>query len=371
MSILETRQRMREAPGEPTPPRVGPTGAEPEPKFELTTSRQFESWLIEQHINLAFTTYQVGKLFFLGIGPARRLSVFNRTLERCMGLAYGDGALWVATLYQVLKLVDVGGRQHLESSYDSLFVPQLSYYTGDVDAHDLAVTPDGKVLFVNTLFSCVATVSEIHSFKSIWKPPFIDRLVAEDRCHLSGLALDKGALRYVTAAAESNVAEGWKDYRANGGIVIDCQSGEIVGRGLSMPHSPRLHKGRLYLLNSGTGHFGALDPTTGEFEAIAFCPGYLRGLNIVGNFAIIGLSKPRNNKTFTGLALDDNLKKHGIEARCGIYVVDLISGDIVHWARFEGLVSELYDVAVLPGRGNTAAVGFRSDEIRRVISIED
>ena len=276
-----------------------------------------------------------------------------------MGLAFGDGALWVATLYQVLKLVDVGDRQHLDGNYDSLFVPQVSYYTGDVDAHDLAVAPDGKVLFVNTLFSCVAKVSETHSFKSIWKPPFIDRLAAEDRCHLIGLALDNGALRYVTAVAESNVADGWRDYRAKGGIVIDCQSGEIVGRGLSMPHSPRLHKGKLYLLNSGTGHFGTLDPTTGEFEAIAFCPGYLRGLNIVGNFAIIGLSKPRNNKTFTGLALDDNLKKHGIGARFGIYVIDLISGDIVHWARIEGFVSELYDVAVLPSRGNTAAVGFK------------
>ena len=336
-----------------------------------TTSRQFESWLTEQQISLAFTTYQVGKLFFLGIGPARRLSVFNRTFERCMGLAYGDGALWVATLYQVLKLVDGGDRQHPDGNYDFMFVPQVSYYTGDVDAHDLAIAPDGKVLFVNTLFSCVATVSETNSFKSIWQPPFIDRLAAEDRCHLNGLALDNGTLRYVTAVAESNVADGWRDYRARGGIVIDCQSSEIVGRGLSMPHSPRLHKGKLYLLNSGTGHFGTLDPTTGEFEAIAFCPGYLRGLNIVGNFAIIGLSKPRNNKTFTGLALDDNLKKHGIEARCGIYVIDLISGDIVHWARIEGLVSELYDVAVLPGRGNTAAVGFKGDEIRRVISIED
>lgn len=357
--------------GEQAPPRATTTAAKPQSKFELTTSRQFEFWLTEQRINLAFTTYQTGKLFFLGIAPTRRLSVFHRTLGRCMGLAYGDGRLWVAILHHVLKLVDVGGRQRLEGNYDSLFVPRVSRYTGDVDAHDLAVAPDGKVLFVNTLFSCVATVSETHSFKLVWKPPFIDRLAAEDRCHLNGLALDNGTLRYATAAVESNVAGGWRDYRAKGGIVIDCQSGEIAGRGLSMPHSPRFHKGRLYLLNSGTGHFGTLDPVTGEFEAITFCPGYLRGLNIVGNFAIICLSKPRNHGTFRGLPLGDNLKKHGIEARCGIYVVDLISGDIVHWARSEGFVSELYDVAVLPDRVNTAAVGFRSDEIRRVISIED
>ena len=352
-------------------PEVTPqTAAEPEIKFELTTSRQFESWLAEQKINLAFTTYQVGKLFLVGIGPKGKLSIFNRTLERCMGLAYANGTLWVATLYQILKMVDVVGRQRVEGGYDSLFVPQVSYYTGDVDAHDLAITPDGKALFVNTLFSCICTVSETHSFKVLWKPPFIDRLAAEDRCHLNGLACHDGKLGYATAVAESNVADGWRDHRADGGIVIDCQSDEIVARGLSMPHSPRLYGSNVLLLNSGTGYFGWLDPAKGKFEPLAFCPGYLRGLDIVGNFAVIGLSKPRENRTFSGLELDDNLKKHKVDARCGIYVVDLKSGDIVHWARIEGIVTELYDVAVLPDRKNTAAVGFKTDEIRRVISIE-
>jgi uncharacterized protein (TIGR03032 family) len=351
-------------------PSAAQNQAEPEIKFELSTSRQFSSWLAQHKINLAFTTYQVGKLFFLGIGPEGKLSVFNRTLERCMGLAYANNTLWVATLYQILKLVDVVDRQKIEGGYDSLFVPQVSYYTGDVDAHDLAVMPDGQVLFVNTLFSCIATVSDSYSFKLVWKPAFIDRLAAEDRCHLNGLACDNGKLAYATAVAESNVADGWRDHRADGGIVIDCQSNEIIARGLSMPHSPRLHDGNLYLLDSGTGHFGRLDPAKDTFEPIAFCPGYLRGLDIVGNFAIIGLSKPRENKTFSGLALDDNLIKQKVEARCGLYVIDLTSGDIVHWARIEGLVSELYDVAVLPDRGNTAAVGFKSDEIRRVISID-
>ncbi len=344
--------------------------AEQEVKFELTTSRQFESWLAEQKINIAFTTYQVGKLFFIGLDPKGKLSIFNRTFERCMGLAYANGGLWVATLYQILKFVDVGGRQPIQGGYDSLFVPQVSYYTGDVDAHDLAVTPGGQLLFVNTLFSCICTVSEAYSFKVLWRPPFIDRLAAEDRCHLNGIACDGCKPSYATAVAESNIADGWRDNRTNGGIVIDCQSNEIVARGLSMPHSPRLHNGDLWMLNSGTGHFGRVDLAKGKFECLAFCPGYLRGLNISGNFAVIGLSKPRENKTFSGLELDDNLMDHKVDARCGIYIIDLSSGDIVHWARIEGLVTELYDVAVLPERKNTAAVGFRSDEIRRVISID-
>ena len=343
---------------------------ETDARFELTTSRQFESWLAEQKVNLAFTTYQAGKLFFLGIGPEGRLSVFNRTLERCMGLAYADDMLHVAGLYQIYTFVDAAREQKVDVGYDSVFVPQVSRFTGDVDAHDLAVGAEGEILFANTLFSCVAATSLTHSFRPVWKPPFIDRLAAEDRCHLNGLALADGKPKYVTAVGETNVADGWRDSRASGGIVMDCESDEIVATGFSMPHSPRWHNGSLWLHDSGSGCFGKLDVAAGKFESVAFCPGYLRGLDFVGDFAIVGVSKPRDNQTFSGLALDDNLAKNKVEARCGLYVVDLKTGDLVHWVRIEGVVQELYDVVVLPDRSNTAAIGFRSDEIRRVISIE-
>ncbi len=343
---------------------------ETEVKFDLSTSRQFESWLAEHNVSLAFTTYQAGKLFFLGSGPEGRLSVFNRTLERCMGMAYAKGALYISTLYQILKFVDAAKDQPAEGPYDSLFVPQMGFYTGDVDAHDLAVGAGGECFFANTLFSCIAETSQTHSFKPVWTPPFIDRLAAEDRCHLNGLALDAGTPRFATAVAETNVADGWRDHRADGGVVLDISSNNTVAGGLSMPHSPRIHGGRLWLHNSGTGHFGYIDPKSGTFEAVAFCPGYLRGLDFVGNFAVVGLSKPRHNRTFSGLALDDNLAKEKIDARCGLYVIDLATGDVVHWVRIEGLISELYDVAALPDRRNAAAIGFKSDEIRRIISIE-
>jgi uncharacterized protein (TIGR03032 family) len=140
--------------------------------------------------------------------------------------------------------------------------------------------------------------------------------------------------------------------------------------GLSMPHTPRVRDGSLWLHNSGTGYFGRVDLQSERFEPVAFCPGYLRGLDFVGNYAVVGLSKPRENKTFGGLALDDNLMQYKVGARCGLYVIDLQTGDVAHWARIEGVVSELYDVAVLPNRKNAGLVGFRSDEIRRVISIE-
>ncbi len=170
---------------------------------------------------------------------------------------------------------------------------------------------------------------------------------------------------------QSDVADGWRDRRQDGGCVIDVESGEITVSGLSMPHSPRLYRDKLWLLDSGTGFFGHVDTKAGSFEPMTFCPGYARGLAFIGDFAVVGLSRPRGNKTFSGLALDDNLASRDAEARCGLLVIDLRSGDIVHWVRIGGVVEELYDVVTLPGVTRPMALGFKTDEIRRTISIEE
>ncbi|MBL8386268.1 MAG: TIGR03032 family protein [Burkholderiales bacterium] len=346
-----------------------PGAAPAEPQFELSTSRQFPNFLAEQRLGIAFTTYQAGKVFLLGLKPDGRVSVFERTLERCMGMVAGPGTLHIATLYQIWRFCDVLAPGTLHEGHDALYAPRMSWVTGDLDVHDLGLLPDGRPVFANTLFSCVATVSDSDSFVPLWKPRFISRLAAEDRCHLNGLALEGGRPRYVTVVGRSDVADGWREHRAGGGCVIDIESGEVVAGGLSMPHSPRLHDGRLWLHNSGTGEFGWIDPQAGRFEPVTFCPGYLRGLAFVGNFALVGLSLSRENRTFSGLALDDALTQRGAEARCGLMVIDLKTGDAVHWVRLGGVVRELYDVVALPGVVRPSAIGFKADSIRRVITI--
>lgn len=338
------------------------------PAFDVTTSRQFPEWLAQQKASLAFTTYQAGKVFFIGLGPEGRLSFFERTFDRCMGL-YADGdALWMSTIYQLWRFKNTLEPGQAASGYDRLYVPRMAWTTGDLDIHDIALDKDGQVVFVNTLFSCLATVDEDHSFRPLWKPPFISKLAAEDRCHMNGLAMADGAPKWVTAISRSDAADGWRDRREDGGCVIDVESGEIAVTGLSMPHSPRVHNGKLWLLESGSGFFGTVDEKTGTFEPVTFCPGYLRGLSFIGDYAIAGLSLPRN-KTFSGLALDTNLAERDVEPRCGLVVIDLNTGDLVHWLRIEGIINELYDVVVLPGARRPSALGFRTDEIRRVLSV--
>src|SRR5262249_51773147 len=156
-----------------------------EPWIEVTSSRQFPVWLAEQRISLAFTTYQAGKLFLLGQQPDGRLAVFERTFNRCMGL-WGDGqTLWMSSLYQLWRFENVLAPGEQYNGHDRLYVPRVGYTTGDLDIHDLAVDGGGRVVFLNTRFSCLATLSEKCSFTPLWRPPFISKLAAEDRCHLN------------------------------------------------------------------------------------------------------------------------------------------------------------------------------------------
>ena len=198
--------------------------------------------MAEQGVSFAFTTYQTGKLFLIGLQSDQRLSIFERTFNRCMGLWGDSRTLWMSSLYQMWRFENIIEPGQAAAGYDRLYVPQTGYTTGDLDIHDVAVDADGRVVFVNTLFGCLATLSDTHSFVPLWKPPFISRLAAEDRCHLNGLAMKDGRPKYVTAVSQSDVADSWRDRRRDSGCVIDVEANEVVATGLAMPHSPRWYR---------------------------------------------------------------------------------------------------------------------------------
>lgn len=348
-----------------------PTGAEAE-RFALTSSRGFSAWLSGVGGSVAFTTYQAGKIFLIGLRPDGRLSIFERSFPRAMGLAVsGNGrALYLATQYQVYRFDNILPQGDRQGIHDAVFAPHQSWITGDIDIHDVAVGTDGCPIFACTMFNCIGKTAEGFSFRPVWRPPFISRLAAEDRCHLNGMAVENGVPRYVTCVAQSDVTDGWRDRRVDGGVVVDVQTGKVVADGLSMPHSPRLHDGRLWLLNSGTGMFGWVDIESGGFNEVAFCPGYARGLTFVGPYAVIGLSLARENRTFQGLHLEAALATKASDARCGLLVVDTRTGETVEWVRIEGVIQELFDVAFLPGVTCPSAIGLKGNEVLRVISVD-
>ncbi|MEM8823053.1 MAG: TIGR03032 family protein [Pseudomonadota bacterium] len=325
-------------------------------------SPDLAGWLAREGIALAVTSYQSGKLYLLGANPQGGLMVHEKLFQRAMGLAVPrPGTMLMAGAYQIHRFRNVlEPDQRINGLYDACYVPRLSWMVGALDLHDLGELPSGDPVFVNTAWNCLATISERHAFRPLWMPPFVTALAREDRCHLNGMAMGPDGPAFVTSCSRSNTVDGWRDRRADGGVAVDVASGEIVATGLSMPHSPRLHDGQLYLLNSGTGELGRLDLNATPdraFAPIVFCPGFVRGLALHGNQAIVGLSKPRH-KRFEGLALDARLTEADSEPWCGVQVIGLGSGNVEHWFRIDGAIGELYDVAVLPGATCPMALGF-------------
>jgi uncharacterized protein (TIGR03032 family) len=340
----------------------------------LLLSARFAEWLAAADVSLALTTYQAGRLMFIGRRDDGSVRGHERMIEQCQGLWTDGQTLWTSGLYMLWRFENVlDGGEVTPGGADRKFVPREGRVIGRIDTHDIGMGDiDGKRLpiFVNTLYGCLATISETASFRPLWRPKFVSALAPEDRCHLNGLAMDGGRPVFATAVSRSDVADGWRDRRRDGGVVIDVTSNEIVASGLSMPHSPRLYDGKLWLLNSGTGEFGTVDPVDGTFTSVCFCPGYARGLAFTGRYAVIGLSRPRHGGTFSRLALDDRLNEKDAAARCGVLIVDVDSGNVVEWLRFEHTIDELYDVAVLPRVRAAEAIGFKFDDVQREITIE-
>ncbi len=335
----------------------------------ITTSHGLARWLLVNNASLAFSSYQSGRLYLVGVDAQHRLAFHEIMTGVAMGLWSDTQRIVLATANQIVRFENVARHGQQIDGADRHYVPRVAHTTGAVDAHDVGVLADGQIVFVNTLYSCLAVLSPTHSFRPIWKPGFISRLAAEDRCHLNGLAVRGGQPAFVTATSRSDVINGWRARRTEGGTVIDVASGEIVTEKLSMPHSPRWHDGQLWVLDSGSGHLGTIDLRSGRFDARAFCPGFLRGLAFHGHYAVTGLSLPRHS-AFSGLALDAELKKRDADPWCGLQIVDLRSGDIVQWVRLQGAVSELFDVCVLPGVRLPRATAATAPELDTLITIE-
>ena len=303
---------------EGTPASATDAGAE----VEYSLSGGLFARLRQLNVSVAFTSYQSGLLYLLGRKPQGGAHLHQSGVLKPMGLCADEaGRLALASGPQIIRYENVlAPHERVNDTFDACYVPRTTYLTGDLDAHDVGMDRDGRPVFVNTRFNCVATVSSRHSFEMVWKPPFISGLLDGDKCHLNGLAMREGKPGFVTAVSRSDVIDGWRDRRTDGGIVIDVGTNEIVCEGLSMPHSPRMHKGELWVLNSGTGELGVVtqpDAGRGRFEPRAFCPGFLRGLGFFGKYAFVGLSKPRY-KRFEGLALDQRLQDVDADPWCGI-----------------------------------------------------
>jgi uncharacterized protein (TIGR03032 family) len=340
----------------PSPP------APPAPvAFHYTQTDSFVALLHQLQASLLVTTYQANKLLVVR-GAGSGLSTLVRSFDQPMGLAADARGMTIGMRTQVWTLrnaPDIAPRVEPVGQHDACFLPRSCHVTGDIRIHEIAWVGE-ELWIVNTRFSCLCTLHPEYSFVPRWQPPFITALAAEDRCHLNGLAVIDDRPKYATALGETDTPSGWRPNKPHGGILMDIPSGEIVARGLSMPHSPRWHDGKLWLLESGTGRLVLMEPATGQWQTVAELPGFTRGLVLAGPYAIIGLSKIRETSAMNGVPLAERRD----ELKCGVAVVDLRRGRLAAMLEFQTAVEEIFDVQLLLGLRFPEVVGFQKEAIQ-------
>jgi uncharacterized protein (TIGR03032 family) len=357
------------------PPPAAPAAV----AFHYTQTDSFVALLHQLRASLLVSTYQANKLL-VARAAGGGLSLLVRTFDKPMGIAADARRLALGTRNQIWLLrnaPDIAPRVEPAGQHDACFLPRSSHVTGDIGVHELAwatphpqpLSPEGRgekeLWAVNTRFSCLCTLHSDYSFVPRWRPPFVTALAAEDRCHLNGLAIVDGRPKYVTALGETDTADGWRANKPHGGCLIDVPSGAIVARGLSMPHSPRWHDGRLWLLESGTGRLVVVEPATGQWQTVVELPGFTRGLALCGPYAFLGLSKIRATSAMDGVPLAERRN----ELKCGVAVVDVRSGATVALLEFQTAVEEIFDVQLLPGLRFPEVLGFQKEAVHHTFVV--
>ncbi|MCA0381292.1 MAG: TIGR03032 family protein [Bacteroidetes bacterium] len=340
------------------------------PPFSCTYTPNVPSLLQSLQCSVAISTYQAGKVIFLspdGNGSMRQLP---RNFDKPMGMCYHNGRMALATQHEVVVLSNGAGlaKEYPQKPgyYDALFVPRASYYTGTVDLHDIAWDAQGRLLAVNTLFSCLVHITDEYSFTPAWTPPFISSLVSEDRCHLNGMCMVDGQPKYVTMFGKSDSQKGWRPNVTMGGLLMDVQTNEVILDQLPMPHTPRYFNGQLYCLLSATGELVQVDVANKTYEVISRSNGFVRGMDMIGEYLFVGLSKQRSTAS-----AKRTLPVAQQPLECGIDIVHLPTRQIVGKIRYLNGTEELYDVAVLPQMQQPGILNHTTPQHQRALHLPD
>lgn len=313
--------------------------------FSFTYSPELPELLLKLNCSLMITTYQAGKVVMISPKDENSLVTLPRTFDKPMGMDVQGDRIVLASRNEVTVFENskelAENYPNKSNTYDSLFVPRATYYTGHVDMHDIAFDK-GSIWAINSSFSCLCQVNGHHNFIPKWHPKFITELVSEDRCHLNGLVMENGHPRFVTALGKTNIHQGWRDCITDGGVLIDLVTDENLFEHLAMPHSPILHDGELYVLLSATGQLVKLDVKKKEIAVIKELGGFCRGLDIIGEYAFVGMSKLRkNSSTFAKLPFAEKAQNAGIK------VIHLPTRAFVGELTYQTSVDEIYEVKIL------------------------
>lgn len=318
--------------------------------FSCEYTPQFAELLYRLNCTIALSTYQAGKLVLLSPKSEESVIQLPRTFPKVMGIAQNSKGNKLALACEKDVQIFTNAPDLAEfypkspKKYDALFMPRMTYHTNALDLHDLSFGENEDLYAVNTLFSCLIKLDSDHNFTPVWKPKWVDRIQGQDRCHLNGMAMSNGRPKYVTAFNTGNTPQSWRENITSSGVLVDVTTDEIICEGLPMPHSPRIFKDELYVLLSATGELARIDKDKQKYEVIKGFGGFVRGMDLIGDYLFVGISKIRKSSTTFG-----KLSFPKSSNQAGIVAVHLPTGSVVARLNYLASVDEIYDVNILPG----------------------
>ena len=237
---------------------------------------------------------------------------------------------------------------------DRPLVPVRSrFFPGALYMHDLAYV--GGVLHANSVGqNAVVQLHEDGDHTRVWWPRCIERadgpVFGQNHIQLNSIAAGADlASSFFSASTDVLSARrpGHRNFAVDRrGVIFSGATREPMARGLTRPHSARLHDGKVWVDNSGYGELCvAID---GRAEPVIRLPGWTRGLCFVGGYAFVGTSRviPRFRQYAPGLDVD--------ASRCGVHAVDLATGRVAG-SLFWPAGNQIFAIEWLPG---TATSGF-------------
>lgn len=319
-------------------------------------SRLFVHWLSSHNVVLGISSLGERGLMLIGLDAKTSPSFGVFDYPDLRGIASApDGTLWVAQRLGLWKLENGARTGGYTFEHNDVYLPRLQHMTGDLGLTDMAVDGHGALLLASSRFSLVGKVCGEASIEPVWRPPFISKVLAENRCGLSGLALFDAERHCVSLYSRSDQPGGWKNGCLDSGLVMTIQGGKVLCEGLSLPLAPRWGQGNLFLLNSGTAEFGRIDSESKRFVPLCQCPSYPTSLTLHGHWAVIAVSEEPPD--VPGLPASENFASRGIKPYAGVLLVDTRTGDIAHNVRFENYPKHLTGVAVVPRTRAAVALG--------------
>jgi uncharacterized protein (TIGR03032 family) len=234
---------------------------------------------------------------------------------------------------QLLELAPVTGMlpradRELEAPADRPLVPVRSrFLAGATYIHDLALV--GGRLHVNAVGENVVARVDPEGLERVWWPRCVERdgepVIDRNYIQLNSIAAGSSlADSYFSASTDRISARrpGHRNFPVDGrGVVFSGATRETIARGLTRPHSARLHEGTVWVDNSGYGTVGIAGD--GAYEPVTRLPGWTRGLAFAAGIAFVATSRviARFRQYAPGLDVDN--------AVCGVHAIEVASGEVL------------------------------------------